>query len=62
LVFFVIPDGPPTPPSLAGFVKQQQQLPQHSQTPAPTIHEIPWVVVKKRRSSDEFDALSERHM
>jgi hypothetical protein len=42
-------------------VKQQQQQPQPSQTPAPTIHEIPWVVVKKRRSSDEFDALSERH-
>jgi hypothetical protein len=25
LWFFVIPDGPPTPPSLAEFVKQQQQ-------------------------------------
>jgi hypothetical protein len=61
LVFFVIPGGPPTPPSLAELVKQQQQLPQPSQTPAPTINEIPWVVVKKRRSSDECDALSERH-
>jgi hypothetical protein len=57
----VIPGGPPTPLSLAELVKQQQQQPQHSQTPAPTSNEIPWVVVKKRRSSDECDALSERH-